>query len=426
MNDPIPFFWNGEYHIFYQHNPNGAYWGDMHWGHAVSQDLRSWRSLPIALTPTPNSYDQDGCFTGCVIRNKDGFQLLYTGIPQLQPLRQVQCLATSRDLTVWTKFLGNPIVTNPPEGFGECFRDPCVWREGDVWRMIIGSEISDKGGAALLYESVDLIEWKYLGPLHVGEKQETGHDFECPDFFEIEGKSILLTSRGKTFWHIGSYEGNRFLPQRTGVTDTGEFYAGKTLVDEKGRRILFGWVTETRPESEQREAGWSGALSLPRELSIQPDGSLGIQPVPELTALRGERRRFENLTLSSASGEDSLLIEGIEGDALEVILHFDISSAREFGAWVLSSPDGEERTEIRYDRKNALFMDSPLPLRRKNDALSLHLFIDRSIVECFANDRASHVIRAYPNREDCLKVGAFVRGGSVKILSIDVWKLNPI
>src|SRR2546423_15364868 len=112
MNDPIPFFWNGEYHLFFQHNPNGAFWGTMHWGHAVSRDLAHWQELPIALTPTPGGPDQDGCWTGCVVEEGGNFHILYTAIPHLtRPhFDQAQCLATSTDLVHWEKYTGNPVI----------------------------------------------------------------------------------------------------------------------------------------------------------------------------------------------------------------------------------------------------------------------------------------------------------------------------
>src|SRR3954471_16913299 len=127
MNDPIPFFWDGVYHVFFQHNPNGAFWGTMHWGHAVSRDLVHWELLPIALAPTPGGPDAEGCWTGCVTRSAGKFRILYTGISKLTPLQQAQCLAESDDLITWRRYPGNPVIAAPPAGFGECFRDPQVW-----------------------------------------------------------------------------------------------------------------------------------------------------------------------------------------------------------------------------------------------------------------------------------------------------------
>jgi beta-fructofuranosidase len=420
MNDPIPFFRDGEYHIFFQHNPNGAFWGTMHWGHARSRDLVHWELLPIALAPTPGGPDQDGCFTGCVVRGGDRFHILYTGIPQRTPLRQVQCLAGSDDLITWEKYAGNPVIAQPPEGFGECFRDPQTWREGDTWYMIIGSEQPEgKGGAALLYRASSLTDWQCLHPLFLGDAAVTGRDFECPDFFPLGEKYVLITSRGATHWHAGSYADQRFTLEKRGVTDGGAFYAAKTLSDGQGRRILFGWITERRPGDAQRQAGWSGVLSLPRVLTLLPDGALGMEPVPELQALRGAHRRFTDLSLA---GDDEFVLEGVQGDALEILIRFAPTGAKLYGVRARRAQDGTEFAEIAYNREANRLVDAPLILR-EGEGLALRLFVDRSVIEAFANGRACQTLRFYPERSDCLGISLFARGGRAEVLSVDVWEM---
>lgn len=418
MNDPKPFFHGGEYHVFFQHNPHEAFWGKMHWGHAVSTDLAHWRELPIALAPTPGSPDADGCWTGCVVEDAGRFHILYTGIPESKPFRQVQCLATSGDLITWGK-RPEPVITEMPDGFGPCFRDPQAWREADGWRMVIGSEVAGKGGAALLYESSDLIHWQYGGPMFVGG-QETGHDFECPDFFPLGDRHVLLTSRGNTWWHIGDYEESGFTRRNWGAVDGGSFYAAKTLRDDQGRRILFGWIQETRSKEAQIEAGWSGALSLARVLTVLPGNRLGAAPAPELAALRREHYPFDAIALKD--GEEMLLPYG-EGDALEITVTFAPSDTARFGVLVRSSPDRAERTEIGYDRVGERLVETPFRLE-PDEPLTLRIFVDRSIVEVFANNRASHTLRVYPERDDCLRVGLFAQGGPVTAAALDIWNLG--
>ena len=257
MNDPKPFFHKGEYHIFHQYNPHDAVWGPMHWGHAVSTDLVRWKRLPIALAPTPDSPDKDGCWTGCVVEKDGLFHILYTGVDP-----QTQCLATSRDLITWEKHKGNPVIAAPPEGVGDCWRDPCAWKEDGDWYAIIGSEKRDVGGAALLYRSKDLIHWDYMHPLFIGDKSRDGAMFECPDFFPLGGKHVLITSCGRTFWNIGRYVDHKFVCEKSGLTDGGQFYAAKTLIDDEKRRILWGWLQEPRSPEEMRRhlPGWSGRV----------------------------------------------------------------------------------------------------------------------------------------------------------------------
>ena len=286
ISDPKLFFWNSEYHVFLQHNPNGPFWGTMHWG----------------------AHGQDGCFTGSVVFDGDQFRIFYTGIPSLEPFRQTQCMASSADLITWDKYQRNPLMIEKPDGFGPCWRDPCVWQEADAWYMMIGGErLEGRGGVVFLCRSTILLEWEYVHVLHHGRREEVeglssnarSHHFECPDLFALADKHVLLTTHApQTFWQVGSYRNHRFELERIGVMDGGGYCSAKTLIDDRGRRIAWGflwpgwgWIREPIPVAEK--AGFSGVLSLPRELSILPDGSLGIEPVSELEALRGRRWQFD-------------------------------------------------------------------------------------------------------------------------------------
>jgi len=420
MNDPIPFFWDGTYHVFFQHNPNGAFWGTMHWAHAVSRDLVHWEQLPIALAPTPSGPDAEGCWTGCVTRSAGRFRILYTGISKLKPLRQTQCMAESDDLVTWRKYPGNPVIDAPPAGFGECFRDPQVWREGDAWYMVVGSEQKDgKGGAALLYRagSDDLTRWEYLHPLCLGDAAKTGHDLECPDFFPLGGGHVLLSSRKKTWWQGGRYADHRFTADKWGAVDGGQFYAGKTFVDGKGRRVLLGWVREGRAGEEQKKAGWSGVLSLPRVLSLGDDGVLRMEPAEEIEALRKDYQWFGDLPLGDGQGATL----DVRGDALEIIARFEGSAAKAFGVVVRATAGGREGVEVAYDGEKVA--GAPFKLA-ENEGLDLRVFVDRSVVEVFANNRACATLRTYPERADALGVRLFARGGAVEAHSVDVWTLG--
>src|SRR5215471_3848317 len=182
MNDPNgPIFWNGLYHMFYQYNPNAAVWGDMHWNHAVSEDLIHWRHLPIALAPTPGWADADGCFTGSAVNDNGTATILYTGVKSVDPelatlrdgqhsFREVQCLATSTDpqLRMWAKWK-TPVVQPPDDARLTGFRDPFLWRERDQWFLGVGSGVRKEGGRVLLYRSKNLRAWEYLHPLASGQ-----------------------------------------------------------------------------------------------------------------------------------------------------------------------------------------------------------------------------------------------------------------
>ena len=171
LNDPNGLIqWNGAYHMFYQYNPHGPFHGTIHWGHAVSTDLVHWEHLPIALAPTPDGPDEDGCWSGCAGADNGVPTLIYSGN---RGGAQRACLATSSDgLLTWQKHPDNPVIPAPPPGLHLVeFRDHCVWREDGMWYQLIGAGIEGHGGTALLYRSADLRAWEYLHPLLIGDQQ---------------------------------------------------------------------------------------------------------------------------------------------------------------------------------------------------------------------------------------------------------------
>jgi beta-fructofuranosidase len=312
MNDPNgPIWWKGKYHLFYQLNPHASVWGDMHWGHAESADMIHWRHQPVALSPTPGGPDSEGCFSGSAVVLDGVPTVIYTGVQTAPPasvtlhdgsdkLRESQLLATAEDddLLRWKK-LDSPVVSSPPPNMTVTgFRDPCLWREADTWYMGVGSGERGKGGCVLLYRSQDLRHWDYLHKLAEGipnGKQaanpcDSGEMWECPDFFEINKRFCLLYStENKVIWTTGEYDATThvYTPARRGVLDHGACYAPKSFLAPDQRRILWGWVRETRPEAEYASAGWAGAMSLPRVLTVGERGQLEIRPAAEVAKLRG-------------------------------------------------------------------------------------------------------------------------------------------
>jgi len=451
MNDPNgPIYWKGYYHLFYQHNPNGAYWGDMHWGHARSKDIVHWEHLPVALAPTPGGPDKDGCFSGSAFINDGTPILVYTGVSP-----EVQCLATSDDqMITWKKLGGNPVISSPPEGLQVTgFRDPTIWRELDLWLMTVGSGFKGQGGAVLLYGSKDLTHWDYLHTLFAAppfERNGAAHSdrydpvaagdmWECPDFFPLGQKHMLLVStQGRVYYVTGHYSDRRFQRESSGLVDgSGLYYAAKSFVDSRGRRILWGWIGEGRNDTAQRRAGWAGVMSLPRVLSIDAKGTLRMEPLPELAILRGSHHRITTSELSSF-----VPVTEVTGDSLEIRLEMDAGDAKEVGISFRRSPDSAEETTMAYDAvsrnvvldtgRSSLSPDAnrgvhkgPLKLR-SGELLRFTVFVDGSAVEVFANGRACLTGRIYPTREDSLGVGIFAKGGRAKVKSMDAFEITAI
>jgi beta-fructofuranosidase len=305
VNDPNGLIqWQGTYHLFYQHNPQAAVWGSIHWGHAASQDLVHWQHMPIALAPSPGGPDEDGVWSGCAIDWDGTPAVLYTGrVGQDENI----CLATSRDtLLTWEKHANNPIIAGAPLELQQVgFRDPYVWRMEDRWMMVVGSGIRDAGGAILLYTSTDLLNWQYQGPLIVGDMRQkepiwTGEMWECPNFFPLPGDPrgrylLIISPMGfdpsrslYTLYMLGEFDGQFFTPETLAQMDGGDlyFYAPQAFLDQQGRRIAFGWAREARTVEASLQAGWAGVMTLPRVLEAGPDGRLRQRPAPEVEALR--------------------------------------------------------------------------------------------------------------------------------------------
>jgi beta-fructofuranosidase len=446
MNDPNgTIHWQGQYHLFYQHNPYAPRSERIHWGHAVSPDLVHWADMPIALAPTPGATDDDGCWSGCTVDADGAPVLVYTG---RSGEHESVCLAVGDgELRTFRKHPSNPVIAGPPIANTTGFRDPYVWREAGVWRMAIGSGIRDGCGRVLLFESTDLIQWNYLGPLIVGDGQP-GTMWECPSFFPLDGRHVLIFSpvpTRKVFYLVGEYRSDRFLAEHQGQMDWGgDFYAPQVMRDAAGRQIMFGWSWEAREGEPGRRAcwagqptaGWAGVHTMPRLLSLSPAGELLMEPVAEVSVLRGAEQNLGPITLSRQAWELP-----VAGDQLELALTLAPGST----ACTLSvrcAPDGSEQTTISYDPKaQILSIDrtraslSPETLKDvqiahlalgPDEPLSLRVFLDASIIELYANRRLCMTTRVYPSREDStgIRLAAESEGAAAKELR--AWPMHSI
>jgi beta-fructofuranosidase len=437
-----------EYHMFYQHNPLEARWGNIHWGHAVSTDLVHWQDLPMALTPEAGP-DESGCWSGYAVMDGGKIKLIYTGSRNYDPLTDFSdvsiCLAESEDLLHFTK--RGRVLEWPKDMDLIGFRDPIVWRESDGWRMIIGAGFRNPklGGAVLSYSSIDLKHWDDLGVLasHDAGSHEPiwmGSVWECPQLMRFENGYALTLSR----WFerrghgvialSGSHDGKHFEISTGREFDAGDaFYAAQSFQEPGGRWVMIGWMPETRPVPMQLEAGWSGAMSLPRVLSLGSNGVLEQAPAPELEVLRGEKSAWKQLDLSGVQRLETV------GDALEIRLVFRPGRASSVGLNVRVSPDGLEKTRIVYDAvsrrlsvdrsRSSLNSDVTRDERGLDleiaDRLELRVFLDVSACEVFAHGRAIST-RIYPTWANSLGLEVFAEGGQAMLESLEVWPMRSI
>jgi beta-fructofuranosidase len=457
MNDPNgPIYWRGQYHMFFQFNPHGTTGADMHWGHAISPDMVHWRHLPVALAPTPGGPDAAGVWTGSALPDGDRVAILYAGVasaPESQAtirdgphsLRESQCLAfSSGDLTHWTK-VPQAVIPEPPPGLDVTgFRDPAPWRQGDVWFTAIGSGIRGKGGVILLYRSSDLRHWDYLHPLYQGSSSgraaanpvDSGDMWECPDFFPLGDRHVLIHSTGgKAYWQSGILDTKAMLfhPERSGLLDNGAYYAPKTQLDAHGRRILWGWIQERRPEKDYSAAGWAGVMSLPRVLTLDAQNDLQTRVAPEVEGLREAEQRLPLTGNQGAKGEpslrDPLARLQIHNACGEILLSFRRGS--DPLALSLVSPGAAKPwLTCRWNPAHPdviLMENQPVPLGADPDPnVELRFYIDGSVIECFANHHGAFTQRFYYDGHTALPIALQVRAGLASLTALSLWQMKPI
>jgi sucrose-6-phosphate hydrolase SacC (GH32 family) len=426
-NDPNgPIFYNGYYHLFYQLNPFGDRWQHMHWGHVRSRDLAHWEHLPIALAPS-RDLGEEHVFSGCAaIDGRGRVMLFYTSIGNRLP-EQWAAIAADDDLITWTKHPSNPILTEKLHDERKVaeWRDPFVFRHDDKTFMVAGGNLNgNQGGQAVvnLYQSEndELTNWTYLGVLFQHPDQDV-RNIECPLFLPLADKWLLVISQGQPVqYFVGDFDTatTTFHPERRGVMDWGNHYAPNCLADPTGRRILWGWVN-----GFPGGRGWNGCLTLPRVLSLTPDGRLTQTPAPELELLRGELTKVDDIVLA----DTSRLVEGVRGDALEIIAQFEPGTAKTFGLRVRRSDDGTRSATIAYDGKVLDVAGKPAEFELAPDekTLTLRIFVDHSVLEVYANQQAcvTRVIEAGPAE---LGVEVFAGGGTARLRSLSAWHVSSI
>jgi len=410
---------NGEYHLFFQHNPYGWSWGNMHWGHAVSNDLVHWKERGEALYP-----DSMGpMFSGSAVvdhKNTSGFGkigqapivLIYTaaGNPT------VQCLAYSTDGgKTFTKYAGNPILKEITSGN----RDPkVIWHDPTKqWVMVLYVGL-DKKHTIHFLTSPNLKEWKV--------KSQTEGFFECPDLFElpldgdVAKKKWVLTAANHEY-KVGSFDGTNFTPE-TGMLPGHRgkgFYAAQTFSDipaKDGRRIQIGWLQAPSPGMP-----FNQAMTVPLEVklvSTKNGPRLTWTPVRELETLRGKAIKKTELTLNP--GGKNPLAEAT-GELLDLVAVVEPGKATELAFTVRGVPVVYDvaKQELLVDRNKAL-----APLR--DGKLNLRILTDRTAFEVFASGGLTYVPMPVIPKAENRTIAVAVKGGPVFFQNLDVYEIKSI
>jgi beta-fructofuranosidase len=483
LNDPNGLsFWQGRWHLFYQAyppdefpNPKDIGKRRQHWGHAVSDDLVHWRDLPYALYPGVEKM----VFSGSTLVEKDRVIALYPGVgigkphPHIPNLSAAMMVATSSDplLLNWDK--------SAPLEISDAF-DADIWKQSDTYYGVVGdidrydpetsvkpdrfrSEAYQKwyglGGWPkwALWTSKDLKNWK-LSPDPLMERtpfSDLYDDGSCPNFQKIGDKYIMLffshTNGGQYF--LGDYDEvtARFRPYDYGRFNHGQMapggvHAPSAATDNNGEVISILNINAAKPTP-----GWDQILSLPQRLSLDADKRLKIEPIETIASVRGEHRRVSKTTLVA---NEELVLNKFSGNTIELNVEVDPQDAQQVQLNVLRSPDAQERTSITffnygreqnvaaaYSRPEIVLDGSQSSIlndvtarpperailnKDRGDKLKLRIFIDRSVVEVFANGKQYLAMRVYPGRKDSLGVSLKSIGGRAVLESMDSWQMKPI
>ena len=393
INDPNGFIWyKGRYHLFYQCFPYSAHWGRMHWGHAVSKDLVNWEEKGIALFPSKTD-DRSGCFSGSAIEYKDKMYIYYTGVNYTEEdpeninccindtFTAAQLMITSEDGMKFDNITDKKTVIPPIEdkkiGDKNHTRDPKVWRGKDAWYMVLGSTV-DKNGRLLFYKSSDLKTWQYL---NYCEKDGFGWMWECPDFFEIDGKGVTIFSPMGFFNDGNGYDsvavcmlssfdentGKMELSENYQLFDYGiDLYAPQSTTDEDGNRVVIAWAR--MPEAIITEKGeWCGMMCIPRIVDVK-NNHVYIRPHTNV------KNSF--ITKLSAPKKSGYMLKTTlkNGESINV------------GGYVIK----RENDKITTDRSKVFNIKGNYRLIAEtpviNDGYELEIYVDEHLVEVFINN----------------------------------------
>jgi fructan beta-fructosidase len=433
-NDPNGLiYYKGEYHLFYQYNPNGLEWGYMHWGHAVSEDLFRWHHLPLALKPDEDSKDKVRCtaFSGSAIVDENnllgkqsGEEKTLVAFYTSQQCGQRIAYSTDRGRT-WTKYEGNPVI---PFDDNDDARDPKVlWHEPTqkyVMALYRKTEEDENSKGVSFYSSENLVDWEWQSHIY--------GFYECPDLIQMqvtnrpeELKWVLFDGDGS--YIIGNFDGQQFTPETAKMkSDYGaNYYATQTwsnIPEEDGRIIQIAWMRG----GEFPGMPFKGQMTIPTELTLTRF-STGYQvtrnPVKEIGSLHDKHYNWENKNLIPGINEN--LVKKVKGDCLHIIGEFDLKTAASFG-FMIRRGKKTPGTELLYDAKRGTLslLGTTAPLSPVDNKIILEILIDRSSVEVFANGGQTVISNCFTPEERAEDLILFNHGGELEVINLDIYRVN--
>lgn len=446
-------YWNGRYHMFHIYQDRGVHV----FAHLSSLDMVHWIEHPKAIYPTDET-EVAGIFSGNCFVNKEGVAtMIYHGVGQGNSIS----FSSDPFLNKWKQLPSNPIIPNPKNGTSianEVNRDdyevpyaswdPYGWIEGDTYYAIFG------GQRPAIFKATELDKWSYVGDLfgsYLPDVPKT-EDVSCPDFFDLGDKKVLLCISHNLGcrYYIGTWKNEQFFPESHSMMTFADntYFAPESLLTPDGRRVMWAWIFDARNAEDVQKSGWSGMMSLPRELFLKADKTMGMRPIKELNSLRHNEKHLKDFKVINTKA-----IDGIGGDTKEIYVEIDLQKASKCGVKFMESKDGKEYGLVYYDNdQKKIVLDvshlkaiesapkTPLGLPfmpmestsfelAKGENLKLNIFIDKSIVEIYANETVALVrTNAFSSVDSEKNISVFAEGGEVKCKEFKAWDMigtNP-
>ena len=465
LNDPNGLsYWQGRWHLFYQaYSPEDP---RQHWGHAVSDDLVNWRDLPYAIYPGPEYQ----CYSGSALVEDHRVIAMYHGT------RLGNMVAVSDDplLLNWKKIGNGAVIPMTPNSKDLPYDvyDPNIWKKDGFYYSLSGGVSKDtlsgkQRVSTYLFKSKDLENWDYLHEFIENDHfTKLGDDGACPYFWPIGNRHILPfyshMSGGQYF--LGDYDtdSDKFIATSHGKFNFGAHkpagvHAPSAAPAENGKDVIIVFNMNAAKPTE----GWNQIMSLPRRLSLQGKDTLLQQPAGDIESLRYNKKVVRPQTIKA---NEEIVLKGIEGDAMEIVVEIDPMDAAMVELNVLRSPDKKEFTRIAFYKDRGMHQgrnyERPTPKSysakynslltldtsyssllpdvksrapetssfylKPEETLKLRIFIDKSVVEVFANDKLCLATRVYPGRDDSVGVSLGSQGKDIKLLSFAAYQMKNI
>ena len=408
------FFWKGRYHLHYIYTHRDGF----SFAHVSSEDMVHWKWHPTTLTPPKTAH---GMFSGTGFFTKEGRPaIIYHG--EGSGRNQI-ALAEDDTLEKWSKPIAlEPKIRADQDGSKIANWDPDAWVDGDNYYALSGGS-PGSGKPPTLFKSPDLKSWDYLGLFLTKDMPDVkaDEDISCPNFFKIGNKDMLLCISHTLGcrYYLGEWKHEKFTPDfHARMNWHGwDFFAPESLVTEDGRRVMWAWCNLGYPQS--------GIQSLPRELSLPEDGVLRIKPLRELESLRGEEQSVTMLNLQANTPHPLPIMAG---DVREFQLIFQPGNAKNFGVEVHCDAQGKNGFVISVEPDSQILRlgDLRVPLiLTAGESVELRIFLDKSMIEIFANDRQAAVATHQHKNED-QGITLFSNGGGTTLTKALSWKMKSI